>query len=142
MPIRGVTAFIGLVAVSLTACSGPLPEDGATATATASSAGEPTEGGTLVAAIDSDPGSLNPAITTSGGTHTASELVFNGLVELTAELEPVPELAKSWEVLGTCHGQPPRPRGDAWQSATTSAPDGPPDRAQAIASGLVDRSAG
>lgn len=59
----------------------------------------PARGGTVVVAIDSDPGSLNPAITTSGGTHAASELVFNGLVELTPELEPVPELAESWEVL-------------------------------------------
>jgi len=56
-------------------------------------------GGTLSVAIDSDPGSLNPAISTSGGTHTASELVFNGLVELDAQLKPVPELAESWQVL-------------------------------------------
>ncbi len=49
-------------------------------------------------AIDSDPGSLNPALTTSGATHTASELMYNGLVELRPNLEPVPELAESWEV--------------------------------------------
>ncbi len=55
-------------------------------------------GGTLVAAISSDPGGLNPAITTSGGTHTASELMFNGLVELDANGEPQPELAESWEI--------------------------------------------
>lgn len=61
--------------------------------------GAPTKGGTLAVAIDSDPGQLNPAITTSGGTHTASELVYNGLVGLTPELEPEPELAESWEVL-------------------------------------------
>lgn len=59
----------------------------------------PTEGGTLAVAIDSDPGSLNPAITTSGGTHTAAGLMFNGLVGLTPDLEPEPELAESWEVL-------------------------------------------
>ena len=62
-------------------------------------ADRPVKGGTLAVAIDSDPGSLNPAITTSGGTHTASELMFNGLVELTPDLEPVPALAESWEVL-------------------------------------------
>lgn len=55
--------------------------------------------GTLVVAIDSDPGHLNPAITTSGGTHTASELLYNGLVELDPDdLSPVPELAERWEV--------------------------------------------
>ncbi len=58
----------------------------------------PVAGGTLVVAISSDPGGLNPAITTSGGTHTASELMFNGLVELDADGEPQPELAESWEI--------------------------------------------
>lgn len=62
------------------------------------SGGEPARGGTLVAAISEDPGHLNPAITTSGATHTASELVYNGLVSLDEELRPVPELAESWEV--------------------------------------------
>jgi peptide/nickel transport system substrate-binding protein len=69
-------------------------QGGTTTTATE----EPVRGGTLVAAIDSDPGQLNPAITTSGSVHTASELMFNGLVALSPELEPVPELAESWEV--------------------------------------------
>src|SRR3982075_1252944 len=33
----------------------------------------PVRGGTIVVAIVSDPGHLNPAITTSGATHAASE---------------------------------------------------------------------
>ena len=40
----------------------------------------PVRGGTAVAAIVSDPGHLNPAITTSGATHAASELLYNGLL--------------------------------------------------------------
>ncbi|MFN2555401.1 MAG: ABC transporter substrate-binding protein [Nitriliruptorales bacterium] len=64
--------------------------------------GEPTaspgQGGTLVVAIDEDPGSLNPAITTSGSTHTASELFFNGLVALDEQGEPSPELAREWRI--------------------------------------------
>ncbi len=53
----------------------------------------------LVVAIDSDPGHLNPGITTSGGTHTAAELLYNGLVELDPlDLSPVPELAERWTV--------------------------------------------
>lgn len=53
----------------------------------------------LVVAIDSDPGHLNPAVTTSGGTHTASELLYSGLVELDPEsFEPIPELAERWEI--------------------------------------------
>ncbi len=55
-------------------------------------------GGTLVVAISSDPGHLNPAITTSGGTHTAAELLYNGLVGLDDELNPIPELADSWVI--------------------------------------------
>lgn len=55
-------------------------------------------GGTLAVAISSDPGHLNPAITTSGGTHTASELLYNGLVELDDDLNPVSELAEDWEI--------------------------------------------
>ena len=55
-------------------------------------------GGTMVAAITSDPGQLNPAITTSGAVHSASELMFNGLVELDEQGKPTPELAESWTV--------------------------------------------
>ncbi len=55
-------------------------------------------GGTLVAAITQDPGHLNPEITTSGGTHTASELLYNGLVRFNADLEVEPDLAESWEI--------------------------------------------
>ena len=40
----------------------------------AAAQGGPVRGGTLVAAISADPGHLNPAITTSGATHTAAEL--------------------------------------------------------------------
>ncbi len=61
-------------------------------------ADSPVQGGTLVAAISADPGQLNPAITTSGDVHTASELMYNGLVSLTPDREPVGELAESWDV--------------------------------------------
>jgi peptide/nickel transport system substrate-binding protein len=59
---------------------------------------EPVRGGRLVVAIQSDPEHLNPAITTSGGTHTAAELLYNGLVEVDPGLKPVPELAESWQI--------------------------------------------
>lgn len=64
----------------------------------AASTPAPVRGGTLVAALDADPGHLNPAITTSGATHTASELIYNGLVGLGPNLEPTPELAEKWQV--------------------------------------------
>ena len=58
----------------------------------------PVRGGTLVVAISSDPGHLNPAITTSGATHTAAELLYNGLLGRDERGNPVPELAESWQV--------------------------------------------
>src|SRR5690242_17125432 len=58
----------------------------------------PTRGGTLVVAITADPGHLNPAITTSGATHTAAELLYNGLLGRVERGNPTPELAESWRV--------------------------------------------
>ena len=55
---------------------------------------------TLVAAIASDPGQLNPAITTNGGVHTAAGLLYDGLVALDDSLRPSPALAVRWEVEG------------------------------------------
>ena len=58
----------------------------------------PPRGGTLVVAISADPGHLNPAITTSGATHTASELIYNGLLGRDERGDPTPDLAESWAV--------------------------------------------
>lgn len=98
---------VAIAALLATACQGgdggqaEAPEDEAAAQDETEGTDEraTSEGGTIVAAIDADPGSWNPAVTTSGGVHTASEIVFNGLVELDDDLQPVPELAESWEVL-------------------------------------------
>jgi len=49
----------------------------------------PVRGGTLVVAIPSDPGHLNPAITTSGAPHTAAELLYNGLLGRDERPNPV-----------------------------------------------------
>jgi peptide/nickel transport system substrate-binding protein len=58
----------------------------------------PVRGGTLVVAISADPGHLNPAITTSGATHTAAELIYNGLLGRDERGDAVPDLAESWTV--------------------------------------------
>jgi peptide/nickel transport system substrate-binding protein len=68
------------------------------ATSPASAQDRPPRGGTLVVALNADPGHLNPAITTSGATHAAAELAFNGLVGRDERGEPQPELAESWRV--------------------------------------------
>ncbi len=59
---------------------------------------EARHGGTLTLPISADPGHLNPAITTSGATHTASELLYNGLLEFNEDLEPIPSLAHDWDI--------------------------------------------
>lgn len=61
-------------------------------------AASPGRGGRLVVAITEDPGGLNPAITTSGSTHAAAEMFFNGLVALDEQGEPSPELARQWQI--------------------------------------------
>lgn len=52
----------------------------------------------FVVAITTDPGQLNTAITTNGSVHTAAGLLYNGLVALGDSLEPLPELARRWDV--------------------------------------------
>jgi peptide/nickel transport system substrate-binding protein len=53
---------------------------------------------TLVVAQGNDPGSFNPAITTSGNVHPVTDQIFNGLVGLDETMAPVPELAERWDV--------------------------------------------
>ena len=68
------------------------------ACATAQAQETPVRGGTLVVAISADPGHLNPAITTSGATHTAAELIYNGLLGRDERGDAVPDLAESFTV--------------------------------------------
>ena len=58
----------------------------------------PPNGGTLVVSIASDPGHFNPAITTGFTQHVVADSLFNGLVGLDENLQPVPDLADRWEV--------------------------------------------
>ncbi len=59
---------------------------------------EPQTGGTLVVSIASDPGHFNPAITTGFTQHVVADSLFNGLVGLDENLQPVPDLAERWDV--------------------------------------------
>lgn len=58
----------------------------------------PQTGGTLVVAIGEDPGQFNPGITTSFSPHSVADSIYNGLVALDANANPVPDLAESWEI--------------------------------------------
>lgn len=98
--MRRRLAMLGLAIVMTAAACSSSDDDAGSAgpTGTAAPTDEPARGGTLVVALSADPGGLNPAITTSGATHTASELMFNGLVAIDEELNPTGELAESWTV--------------------------------------------
>ena len=59
---------------------------------------EPRRGGVVTVAISSDPGGLNPAVTTQGGVHLVCGSIFSGLVAHDFNLNPVPDLAERWDV--------------------------------------------
>ncbi len=61
-------------------------------------ANDPLYGGSVVVAISSDPGGLNPAITTQGGVHQICGSIFSGLLAHDFQLNPVPDLAERWDV--------------------------------------------
>lgn len=46
----------------------------------------------------SEPPHLNPAITTGGNVHAVTASLFNGLVGLDQNANPIPELAERWQV--------------------------------------------
>lgn len=56
---------------------------------------KPASATTLVVAVGADPGALNPAVTTSGSTHPITDQIFNGLVGLDEQLQPIPELRRA-----------------------------------------------
>ncbi|HMB28643.1 MAG TPA: ABC transporter substrate-binding protein [Blastocatellia bacterium] len=59
---------------------------------------QPRYGGSVVIAVNDDPGGLNPAITTQGMAHLVSGSIFSGLVGIDFNLRPTPDLATRWEV--------------------------------------------
>jgi peptide/nickel transport system substrate-binding protein len=61
-------------------------------------AAEPRRGGTLVIAIDADPPTVNPDVTTSVPDVSVGSLIYDSLTRLNENFEPVPSLAKSWTV--------------------------------------------
>jgi peptide/nickel transport system substrate-binding protein len=100
MKKRLTTAVLALALVAAACGDDDEPTATPDAQSTTPTTAAPVRGGTLVVAIGSDPGSLNPAVTSNGGVHTASEMMFNGLVGWGADGKLVPELADSWTIEG------------------------------------------
>lgn len=95
----GRSALIGgtiLVLVGIAACGG----SGGGGGGGQGDEGEVVKGGSLVAAISSTSGILNPAVTTNGGVHGNSELMFNGLLAWNKDNVAVGDLAEKYELSG------------------------------------------
>jgi peptide/nickel transport system substrate-binding protein len=97
---KRLTVAVLAMAILATACGGDDKTGTPDAQGTPQTTVAPARGGNLVIAISSDPGSLNPAVTSNGGVHTASEMMFNGLVGWGADGKITPELAESWSIEG------------------------------------------
>lgn len=102
-------AAVGIAALAMlaTACGGgstPAANEssGAAGGSSAAASGDGGSGGaagTAVMAIDADPPTLNPGLTTDYTTATnIAAKVFEGLVYLDPDGKPQPELATSWEI--------------------------------------------
>jgi peptide/nickel transport system substrate-binding protein len=89
--VRGLTLGFTLTAMLL---AGALPAGAGTA----SPADKPKYGGTFVVAIVNDPTTLNPATSSDFYVKIISGTVFDTLVNLDFNFNPVPRLAKSWDI--------------------------------------------
>ena len=97
---RRISILCASFGIVFGACTAPATtiQSTPTASAAASATAAPKRGGTLVIAASVDPGQLNPAISTAGGTHFVADSLYNGLVFLDKDLTPKPDLADSWTV--------------------------------------------
>ena len=86
---RWLVGAIGAVVLAAVGC-GP-----STPTATPAPSPTPVKGGTLVIAVSSTSGVLNPATTSNGGIHPISEPMFNGLYAFASDNTIQPDLAAS-----------------------------------------------
>lgn len=55
--------------------------------------------GVLLLSLGGDISTLNPILTTDTSSSSVSGLIFSGLVRINEKLEPIPDLAESWQVL-------------------------------------------
>lgn len=99
MKKKTVSLVLGLVLVA-SACSQNGSDSGGPDAAPGPGS-EPVKGGTFVVGLSGQlpaQGTLNPAVNTQGGMQQAAGLLFNGLVEIDENAEPVPELATKWDI--------------------------------------------
>jgi len=56
------------------------------------------KGGTAIIALDTNPPTINPAITSGDPDHVVGEKIYGGLIYLDNNFAPQPDLALNWEV--------------------------------------------
>lgn len=83
-------ALLGAAALTLTACTG----DGG---GTGGGAGVPVDGATFTMAVGSDPGSLDPMITSIGIARSIDRFLYTRLLEVQSDGSLVSGLATEWE---------------------------------------------
>lgn len=94
--LRFAVAGTAAVALLLSACGGSSDNPAPGGASDAPSGGG---GKTAVMAIDADPPTLNPGLTTDYTTSTnIAAKIFDGLIWLDPEGEPKPDLAESWKM--------------------------------------------
>ena len=70
----------------------------AVAVSPAGSQSAPKPGGSLIIAVENEPSSLAPHLTTDTPTFMVVDNIYNALVLLDENLQPQPDLAQSWTV--------------------------------------------
>src|SRR5436190_13951977 len=93
----GTFAIVGVAVASLGLVGCASDEKAGAPSQTSPSATTPIKrGGTLVVAISSSAGVLNPATTSNGGVHTNAEAMFNGLLAWDSKNELTGDLAETY----------------------------------------------
>ena len=95
---RSISLLLALLLWVLSACAPVQPGSAAAPADSAATDGTPKRGGTVVIAVTEDPGHFNPGITTGFNVHVVTGSLFNGLVEVDDNANPLPDLATSWEI--------------------------------------------
>ncbi|WP_217183350.1 ABC transporter substrate-binding protein [Streptomyces sp. AC495_CC817] len=83
-------ALLGATALTLTACTGP-------GTGGGGASGTPVDGETFTMAIASDPGTLDPMLTSIGIARSIDRFLYTRLLEVQADGSILPGLATEWD---------------------------------------------
>ena len=99
VPRRAVAA-VALCAMAATGCSHGA--DSAMDSVVPSASAAPAYGDTFIDSLLGNISSLIPTITGDGPSHTVGDQIYSGLVTFDKDLNPVGELAQSWEFSRDC----------------------------------------